>query len=317
MLRITVTVGLLAWLAWRMDWPRLTEVFQHLQLGWWLAAVALYFAAQFISALRWQLLSRPLGFGQPLRRYVGYYFIGMYFNLLLPTSVGGDVVRAWYLDSRSGHRLNAFLSVFLDRFSGLLVLLGLACVAALVCPIELPAWVRGSVWGACACTVIGLAALPALRKVRHRSERLQRLLAATRLYFGQPGLLAQTTFLSLIVQAANVVLVWLVGLAIHAPVPASYYWIVVPMVTLLTMLPVSISGMGVREGGMVLFLAPLGVERATAVSIAFLSFCVFLTVSLLGAAVYFVHQSRPEDLADEPVRCDPHQGRARQSKAAA
>src|SRR5262249_16706501 len=98
-----------------------------MHLGFWMGAVALYVGAQVVSALRWRWLAEPLGFRRPLAEFTAFYFIGMYFNLFLPTSVGGDVVRAWYLDGGSGRKLPAFLSVFVDRFSGLLVLLVLAC----------------------------------------------------------------------------------------------------------------------------------------------------------------------------------------------
>ena len=75
-------------------------------------------------------MARSLEFERPLRHLVGYYFIGMYFSLLLPTSVGGDVVRAWYLDGGTRRRLGAFATVFLDRLSGLIVLLAMACLSA-------------------------------------------------------------------------------------------------------------------------------------------------------------------------------------------
>ena len=58
----------------------------------WLAAVACYGCAQMVSATRWQRLARPLGFRNRLWEFVSFYFIGNFFNLLLPTSVGGDVV---------------------------------------------------------------------------------------------------------------------------------------------------------------------------------------------------------------------------------
>ena len=67
----------------------------------------------------------------------------------------------------------------------------------------------------------------------------------------------------------------MLGTGLHAPIPTAYYWIFVPMVSLLTLLPVSVNGMGVREGGVVLFLAPLGVPQATALTLAFLWFLVY------------------------------------------
>jgi len=122
-LRLLVSGLLLGWLAWRTDWSQVGDAFANLRPDYWLAALGLYLATQLASSLRWQLLARPLGFELPVWRYAGFYFVGMFFNLFLPTSVGGDVLRAWYLDGGSGRRLKAFLSVFVDRLSGLLVLL--------------------------------------------------------------------------------------------------------------------------------------------------------------------------------------------------
>jgi uncharacterized membrane protein YbhN (UPF0104 family) len=294
-LRVLLSVGLLGWVGWRTDWSQVVRTFAQLRLELWLAAIGLYVATQVVSSVRWRLFARPLGVARPVRQLVAFYFIGMYFNLILPTSVGGDVVRAWYLDGQSGRRLASFLSVLADRVSGLLVLLGLACVAVAVCPIALPPWVPWSVWGTAGGGLLALtgfalfdfrsspaARIPAAARVLGKVERLKA--NSTSLF--RPALLIQTTALSLVVQAANVLIVYLVGRAIGAPVPAAYYWIVVPMVTLLTLLPISLNGMGVREGGMVLFLAPLGIPEGTALSLAFLWFAVFTAASLAGGLVY-------------------------------
>jgi hypothetical protein len=214
-------------------------------------------------------------------------------------------------------KARAFLSVFVDRLSGLLVLLAIAAVATVACPVEMPLWVRGSVWSTVAGAIGGLSMLPWLARHPVFAKRLgpmgsdaSRCLAMTL----QPGPL----FLSLFVQASNCVLVWLVGLSIGAKVPFAYYTIMVPMVSLMTMVPVSINGLGVREGGVVLFLAPLGVPQGVAVSIAFLWFCAFSAASLLGGLVYlFGRFPRPEVSTNESVGHHSDQGRARQRPAAA
>jgi uncharacterized membrane protein YbhN (UPF0104 family) len=321
-LRLLISVALLGWLAWRTPWNQIGQAFQHLRLGLWLAALGTLLLTQVVSALRWRLLARPLGFAHSLGQMTGFYFIGMYFNLILPTSVGGDVVRTWYLDGKSGRAMAAFVSVFVDRLSGLLVLLALACVAAAVCPVDLGKdawWVRWSVWGTAGCALCGGLALPPLARWSTRFARVARLAEYGRAYKNQVSLIVTTTALSVIVQGANVLVGWLVGRAIGAPVPASYYWIVVPMVSLLTLLPVSLNGMGIREGGMILFLTPLGVNEGTAVSLAFLWFTVSLAAGLCGGAVYlFGWYPRPEVQTDhESIGDHSHQGRAGQSKAAA
>jgi len=128
-----------------------------------------------------------------------------------------------------------------------------------------------------------------------------------------------TTLLSLVVQSANVVVLWLAGLSLGVGVPASYYWILVPVVTLLTLFPVSLNGMGVREWGTVLLLAPLGVGAEAATALAFLWFLTFGAVSAAGAGFYlFGRFPRFEVRSDDkPVRRDPDQGREGQHKDAA
>ena len=106
------------------------------------------------------------------------------------------------------------------------------------------------------------------------------------------------------VQVANVVLVWLVGEALGLPVPPLYYGVFVPLVSLLTLLPVSVNGMGLREAGTVLLLAPLGVGRAEAVALSLLTFAVLTAASLAGLGFYlFGHFPRPRlRIADRGLR---------------
>lgn len=326
LIRLAVSGVLLGLVAWRTDWAKFAQAFASLKLEWWCAAAALYVVGQIFSTLRWQQMARALGFEHSFRQMLGYYFIGMYFNLLLPTSVGGDFVRAWYLNGQSGRRLNAFLCVFLDRFSGLLVLLALACLAVVLSPVTLEPWIVWSVYGMSASCLAGLALLPTLARLARLGDvRVLKIRAALGI-LKQPGLFARTTLLSFVVQSLGVLMVWLVGTALGADVPASFYWILVPMVSLLTMLPVSVNGMGVREVSMALLLAPMGAGKEVAVPLALLWFAVTALVSLTGGLVYlFGRFPRPQanaNLAEEldddgAIDHHPDQGRAGQSRAAA
>jgi uncharacterized membrane protein YbhN (UPF0104 family) len=285
-LRILVTLALVAWLILRTDSQQFREATRNWRMEFWLSAVGLYVVLQMISGVRWHLLAQPLGFQKSVRECIAFYFIAMFFNLFLPTSVGGDVVRAWYLDGGSGRKSSAFVTVVVDRLSGLMVLLSLACVGAALSPIPLQPWILSGVWGGAGAAVVGLALAPWWLAWANRFEKIRQLTEPALVYLRRTGLVLSTTALSLIIQAGNVALVWLVGLAIGAPIPAFYYWIMVPMVTLLTLVPISLNGMGVREGGTILFLAPLGVNHATALSLALLWFSVFTVVSLLGGVLY-------------------------------
>lgn len=285
-IRVVVSVLLLTLIAWRTSWSEVAEKFANLRVELWFVAVGLYLFAQIASARRWQLYARELGFQHSFAQYCAYSFIGMFFSLLLPTLVGGDLMRVWYLNGQSGRQWAAIASVFLERVNGLLVLIATACVGVLISPVELPWWIVASVWGIAGWTCLGLAVVPILRHWQklpiERRQQLQMLLDLLR----APKLLLESTVWSIVVQVAAVLILWCLGIGLGLEVPIAYYCVLVPMVSLLMLLPISLNGMGVREGGTVLFLLPLGVEESAALTLAFLWFTTGVAVSLLGGVVY-------------------------------
>lgn len=285
-LRIGVSAVLLGIIAWRTDWNVVAGKFANLNWGLWLAAVGVAVSAQGFSARRWQLFAQEMRFTRTLPQYCAYYFIGTYFNLLLPTSVGGDVVRVWYLDGKSGRKLAAFASVFLERINGLLVLIAMACVGALLTPVALPWWVHAFVGSVAGCALLGIISLPLVQHWGRLPEERRAQLKSLLDQVHAPRVLGEATAMSILVQLAGVVTLWLIGMALGLDIPVAYYCILGPMVSLLTLLPISMNGMGVRELGMVAFLAPLSVHEDMAKTLAFLWFGASVAVSLLGGLVY-------------------------------
>jgi uncharacterized membrane protein YbhN (UPF0104 family) len=285
-LRIAVSVLLLSVIAWRTDFSVVGDKFANLNVWLWFAAVGVLLLAVIASAKRWQLFGQELRFERNLSQYSAYYFIGQWFNLSLPTSVGGDVVRVWYLDANSGRKLAAFASVFLERLNGLVVLIAVACVGVLISPIALDWWISACVWSIAGCACLGMASLPLLQRWEkvplQRRQQLQTMLDLWRV----PRVIALATLMSIIVQVIGVFSLWFIGMALGLEIPFTYYCILGPMVSLLTLLPISVNGMGVREVGTVVFLAPLGVHEDTAKTLAFLWFAVNVAVSLMGGLVY-------------------------------
>ncbi|HZV07758.1 MAG TPA: lysylphosphatidylglycerol synthase transmembrane domain-containing protein [Gemmataceae bacterium] len=346
-----ILVGLLVW---RIDWRQVASAFAQLHVTYWLLALGLYLLTQGVSAVRWQMLGHVLGLGGRWRDYLSHYFVGMFFNLVLPTSVGGDVVRGWYL-SRSPHphplsttergekalvtssrwgegggvkklgrRTAAFLSVLADRVNGFAVLIVVACVAALCCPTPLPGWIAGIVAGMGAACLLGFASLPLLPWLRRRlpaQPRLTALLDGADLCLRDRRVLVWVTFLSLVVQVANVVLAWLVGVGLGLQVPPLYYGVFIPVVSILTLLPISLNGMGLREAGTVLLLAPLNISSASAVTLSLLIFAIYAAASLMGGMVYLFGRSPRFSMEAsghaDSVGGNSDQGRMRKPPAAA
>jgi hypothetical protein len=106
------------------------------------------------------------------------------------------------------------------------------------------------------------------------------------LYLRRPPLLIGTTLLSVVVQAANVLLVWLIGQALEVPAPAAYYWILVPMVSLAVMIPIDINGAAIRPYVTAALLAPLAVSSEKATALAFMWLGAILVASMTGIPFY-------------------------------
>ena len=304
--RIFISVAILAVLAWRqrdLKWDQICEAFDHMNLLLWLLAVGVYIIVQIVSSVRWRLLGRVQGYDAPMGAYVAYYYIGMFFNLVLPTSVGGDVVRVWYLANRDGtgpregRRMAALVSVMAERVNGIIVLILLACVAVIFSPTHLPPWISGTVAAIGAAAAVGLIALPVLNKLFHkypsigqhpRLSPIRRLLTGSLAYRGHPGILFVVTGLSVFVQVGNVVMWWLVGEALNLQIPMGYYAVLVPLVSLVATFVPTIGGLGAREAATVVLLAPapFNIPEANAFTLSMLAFLATVVSSLGGLFFY-------------------------------
>jgi len=324
--RIAISLGILTFLALRTDWQQLEQAFSRLRFALWFAALGTYLLVQALSSWRWRVLAKPLGFQGSILRFARIYFIGMFFNLFFPTSVGGDGIRAWYLDNGTGRLPKAVVAVLADRVCGLSILLLIACAGAIAYPYALPSEIRWIIWGTAGSLPACLLLFAALSKwflaprwLPLGLSNVQKFALVIQSYRRSPGLLRKSLALSIVVQVGNVLLVWLLGMALCLPIPAVYYCIFVPMVSLLTVIPISLNGMGVREAGTALFLQPLGISGEAAICLAVVWFSVCTVASMFGGLIYFTGlYPRPEvEINHGCIGGDSHQGRTGQSAAAA
>ena len=129
-LKPTVTIALYVLVFYWIDAREISSTLKTAQFGIAGACVLLYMAGQAISTLRWRILLAPVHLSTPYLRLLGFYFTGMFFNLFLPTIVGGDAVKALLLARETGAPARATMSVFMERNVGLCALLVVAIGAA-------------------------------------------------------------------------------------------------------------------------------------------------------------------------------------------
>jgi len=264
------------------------------------AGILIYAAGQAVSTFKWRLLIGPLELAVSYTRLLGFYFTGMFFNLFLPTIVGGDAVKAVLLARETHAPARATMSVFMERNTGLCALLLIAMGASLVAPpvrlfgLPLAALTSLLAAGYVVVNVVLLSpwayhladriiAASPLVQMRPRARSLYD--AITPYKRAVPTLVA-ALLLSLAFQAFVIAVVFLNARALSLAVPLSAVAVFVPLVSLAGMVPVSVNGLGVREALYILLFGQVGVSPESSVSLALVYLAVTVVASLPGGLVY-------------------------------
>jgi len=245
---------------------------------------------QVVCAYRWKIMAEVQGLSAPLKKFVLYYYIGMFFNLFLPTSIGGDIGRCYLLSRDRAHLKQAVLSVLADRGVGFAAMTAIALAAlsqssVLVIPPAL-SWILYFSGG---LLFLGFM-IPF--SVRSWIETSWPWLSPVMSYWKSPGLLLCLFSLSLILQASVIGLHILVGEAMGFSLPLGYYFVFTPLVVAVSMIPVSLNGLGLREGAYVFFLQQAGVPMEAGMAFGLSWFSILFASGLIGGIAWIVSPER-------------------------
>lgn len=300
--KIVVSLGLLAVLLWRVGAQQTLDRLLHMDPVWFAVALALYFMGVWLRAWRWQGLLRALDLNVGLGLLTNLYFVGMFFNVMLPSGVGGDVVRIYELSKDGRGAANATSSVLMDRAAGLVTLMAQALITLIIAWSVWPGIIQPSV--ALAIVVISagtLIATIALLSVDYLRRWLAIIPFLTR-WLEKPGIrrfaesfrayrgpaLYRALAVSFVFNLQLVLVNYCLGLALHINLPFVYYLLFVPIVSFVLSLPISWGGLGARETAYVLLFTSVGVlsDQALALSLAF--YAVNLLTGAVGGVLYLM-----------------------------
>ncbi len=303
-LRIGLSVVMLAILVWRVPEFDSDEVIPELtwRAGLWLAGAAfLTLMGVVLSALRWQKVLDALGMHAGFKRLLSHYLAGQFVSNVLPTTIGGDVLRVSRLSRETGESPGSFASVVLERLTGWLVLPIISVVGFVVNPpLQHLGTATRVALGLAFATLIALCGV----LVAVANERIggrfatrdgwRRFAGAVHLGMNRlrhhPGaainLLLVGFAYQLVLVLAAVAAAQALGLGESAGLTALLAFF--PAVAIAQVLPIGISGLGIREGAFILFLGPLGVADEEAIALGLLLYLLNLGVSLLGAPAFAV-----------------------------
>jgi len=288
-LRAMVTLILGGYLVWRVR-ADVGKLHVYLAHPHWLAlALGCAILAVILSVCLWRLLIPPAS-RVPFGQLLAHYLLGFFWNNFLPTSLGGDAVRALALRSSSGYTDVAVTSVLMARLAGLWSVVLLATTAALFHTARM-GWQAAlpfllAAIGALVITVGGTAFLlgtPMLIVSRRLPKRLKEWHARLRSYREQPARLLQALGWALAIQLCAVVINMLTARALNLGITPGQLMVSVPLINLAAVLPLSLGGIGVREGSYLYFLGLVGVGTGDAILLGLSVYVLLVLVAASGA----------------------------------
>lgn len=300
-LKILFSGGLLYWLIHDLELKQVGLVIADANVGLLSLAFMMFFLGYLITAFRWRMLLSAQGVHARIGFLVQSFMVAIFFNNLLPSTIGGDIVRvydSWRLgNSRSG----AASVVIVDRLMGLLALASYALSTVLTAKQladlvpALPALVLGA-----ALAVGGLAwfVFFAPRRLYQSLEQyldrrttqpwriIAKIASAFSAFRGRRDLLVRAFGLSLLLQLNVIVHFIIVSWALGIDIPVLAMFTIIPLSIFVTMLPVSINGIGLREGVYVFFFSAYGIDAVEAIAFAWIALGFVMLQGVIGGILF-------------------------------
>jgi glycosyltransferase 2 family protein len=309
--KIAVSAGLMAFLLHKIPSHEIMDLARRADRRLLLASIAVFMASNVLSWFQWHALLRSSGVGLPAGQTFRVYFVGLFFNNFLPANIGGDAVKVYDL-AREGESAYQVIAVtLLDRLLGVFSL----CVLAVLAELLLVGRHGGvhhvlylGVFIACMIPALGFYFYRPLgnwlRRTVLRLHALSINARATAIidhlspFRGRRALVTRLVLLSMLIQAMRVVTHILVGMAIGiamTPLTVAQFFVFIPLLSLAMIPPITINGLGIREGLGILLFSEAGISRTDAFVLEFATYIISVVVSLVGFIFFLARKTRQRE----------------------
>ena len=279
---------------------QIAEIFRHIDYRYLPLIFIVLFSNTVLSALKWKILLQADAIAISLADLTASYLAGTFFNLFLPSNIGGDSYRIYDVARRSKQMARSAASVLADRLSGFLALIVLSLAASFP--------VAGRIGKPCffflpltllLVLVLGLWLLVHqnflrrvlsffhIAKIPRLQTFIEQFFMAWRRYHQRPRVVIQVLAISFTFQLCVIIAVYLMARALGANVSPVYFIAFVPVITLMEAIPISIYGLGIRDFGYVFFFGLAGMTEIQTRSLALLFLAVTVCYSLFGGLVFW------------------------------
>jgi uncharacterized protein (TIRG00374 family) len=287
-LKFSVSIALITFIYSSVNISELLLTFKSVSLSFYILISALYALGQLISAVKWNIFLKCASISSNPREVVRAYFVGMFVNTFGFGTIGGDVARALALNPKKGLRAASLATVVADRIHGLSTLLIIGSIAVLIVkPQALGDWAAYlsflTVVMVLLAWVIGPRVLTKFFHAEHKFGAIAAFIQSA--FVTKPKPIIVATLISFIFHLLQILIIYLICVALEANLSLSYLLATVPFVNAASALPISSNGIGVREYLYLLFFVPMGVDRETIVAISAIWLACSVAVSAIGGAI--------------------------------
>jgi uncharacterized protein (TIRG00374 family) len=276
------------------------QALKNIDIFWLVLSFSLHALGLLISAYRWQVLIRAQGDEAPMGFLAKSYLVGNFFNLFLPTRFGGDVVRIWDGSRYSRSLLKSSAIVIVERFTGVIILLTFAFVVSLSrldvaksLPIIWISLLIGFMGLVSAFLFFSPLAQRLLEKIPEKGilqkfkSKIQEFQRVVLVYKNKKRAFFLALFLAFLLQVNVILHYYLAGKAFHLEIPLLDYFIFIPIILLILTVPVTISGLGLRELLFIQIFATYGTAEHVAFSFSIIAdFGFTLIIGLIGGIIF-------------------------------
>jgi uncharacterized protein (TIRG00374 family) len=325
---VVITAGItwaVVWLSKEQRWGNLVDIFQQMNLWIFAATLGIFTFGHIIIGLRWWLILRTQDIHIRPWMAIRLYFLGWFYNNFMPSSVGGDLIRAWYITRHTEKRFEAVLSVFVDRAIGLLSTLVIAAFFYFLFlsgrglklqANQKPGFVS-VIMNNKQVVITGLIAIFAilvllllfgkgrdfLRKIwvfsRTAGQKaFKKLKQAVIIYCKKPMTILNVFVLTVVMQLITITGFWLLGSNMGIEADLKYYYVFFTLTWVFGAIPISIGGAVVIESLLAyLFVNFAGVESELALALALSQRIVWMITSLPGAIIHLLGAHLPKEFS--------------------
>jgi hypothetical protein len=298
---VAISLGLIAWILKSVDLPQLWATLQGLNVWYLLLSQLFSFMVNAVCVWRWQVLLAGRGVRVGYGRLLRYFLNGLFFGNFLPTTVGGDLMRAFLVSDDCGTRSEALASVLVDRFIGLfgVIITGIIGLFLVARTGQETALLRYMVIGVGITLALMavflnksimkhfrvLLRMPLVNRLEQKAVEFYHSLYVYRTHLKEVALALS---LSLLVQLAVVLTVFSISRSLGSDIPITPFFLYMPVIAAVSMLPVSINGWGLMEGSFIVFFGRAGMSSPEALSLGFLYHVLAVVVSLSGGVLWLL-----------------------------